>query len=88
MGPQACRGESGRGGNGARQKPEARDIAKAKREENGWRELREKRRGMMTLYVDLADRARSDASNAAGGEGSHEAAKPEGVIHRNCVNLV
>jgi hypothetical protein len=38
-------GRIGRGGSGARQRPEARDIAKMKREEKGWRELMEKRRG-------------------------------------------
>jgi hypothetical protein len=37
--------------------------------------------------IGLADRARADAiPNAAGGEGGHEAAKPNGVIHRYLFN--
>jgi hypothetical protein len=36
-------------GSGARKRPEARDIAKMKREEKGWRELMEKRRGTTAL---------------------------------------
>ena len=36
--------------------------------------------------IGLADGARADAiPNAAGGEGGHGAAKPEGVIHRYIV---
>jgi hypothetical protein len=36
------------------------------------------------LYLPEADGERADAiPNAAGGEGGHEAARPEGVIHRN-----
>jgi hypothetical protein len=45
------------GGSGARQRPEARDIAKMKREEKGWRELMEKAAGDERLYNLLEDRA-------------------------------
>jgi hypothetical protein len=34
----------------------------------------------------LADLAGSECLDAVGGEGGHEAAKPEGVIHRHAVN--
>jgi hypothetical protein len=38
--------------------------------------------------IGLADGARADAiPNAAGGEGGHGAAKPDGVIHRYVFNL-
>jgi hypothetical protein len=37
------------GESGARQRPEARDIARMKREEEGWRGLMEKRRGRTAL---------------------------------------
>jgi hypothetical protein len=39
------------GESGARQRPEARDIAKMKREEKEWRELMEKRRGTTAIYL-------------------------------------
>jgi hypothetical protein len=47
--------------------------------------------GRTRLYtwprVEVADEARSDAiPDAAGGEGGHGAAKPEGVIHRYIFN--
>ena len=87
------RGPAGknRGESGARQRPEARDIAKMKEEEKGWRELMEKRRGdygfITCQRVGLADGARADAiTNVAGGEGGHGAAKLEGVIHRYHIN--
>jgi hypothetical protein len=53
--------------------------------------LLEKRRGTSTsLYLAkdrLADEVRSDAiPDAAGGEGGHGAAKPDGVIHRYVFN--
>jgi hypothetical protein len=48
VGPRACREGSGWGVGGARQRPEARDIAKMKREEKGWRELMEKANGFIT----------------------------------------
>ena len=58
-----------------------------KREEKGWRELMEKRRGTNGFIawqrVGLADEVGSDAiPDAAGGEGGHGAASPHGVIHR------
>ena len=73
--------EEGRGESGARQRPEARDIAKMKREEKGWRELMEKRRGTNGFIPargsDWQMGARPDAiPNAAGGEGGHGAATP------------
>jgi hypothetical protein len=51
----------------------------------------EKRRGTTALEpaqrIGLADRVRADAiPNAAGGEGGHGAAKPDGVIHRYLFN--
>ena len=53
--------------------------------------MREKRRGTTGFITDqrigLADGARANAiPNVASGEGSHEAAKPEGVIHRYISN--
>jgi hypothetical protein len=58
-----------------------------KREEKGWRELMEKRRGTNGFIawqrVGLVDGARADAiPHAAGGEGGHGAAKLDSVIHR------
>jgi hypothetical protein len=60
--PRACRGEYG-GKGGARQRPEARDIAKMKRNGKGWRELMEKRRGANDFItcqrIGLADGERA-----------------------------
>ena len=58
-----------------------------KREEKGWRELMEKRRGTNGFIAwqraGLADEVGSDAiPDAAGGEGGHGAARLHGVIHR------
>jgi hypothetical protein len=80
------------GESGARQRPEARDTTKMKREGKRMkRELMEKRRGdygfITCQRVGLADGAHADAiPNVAGGEGGHGAAKLDGVIHRYCVN--
>jgi hypothetical protein len=54
-----------------------------KKEEKGWRELMEKRRVTTALYLPEGRgwqmRARADAiPNAAGGEGGHGAATPDG----------
>jgi hypothetical protein len=80
------------GESGARQRPEARDTTKMKREGKRMkRELMEKRRGdygfITCQRVGLADGAHADTiPNVAGGEGGHGAAKLDGVIHRYCVN--
>jgi hypothetical protein len=59
---------------------------KMKREEKGRRVDGKSSGG---LQLGLADGGRADAiPNAAGGEGSHGAARPEGVIHRYNSNLV
>jgi hypothetical protein len=57
-----------------------------KREEKGWRELREKRRGTNGFLPAKGSGwqmgARPDAiPNAAGGEGGHGAATPDGKSH-------
>jgi hypothetical protein len=56
-----------------------------RREYKSRRELLEKRVRLYTWRrTRLADEVGSDAMpDAAGGEGGHGAAKPEGVIHRN-----
>ena len=72
-------------GSGARQRPEARHIAKMKREEKGWRELMEKQRGtngfITCQKIGLAEGARAEVPNAAGGEGGHRAATPDVATH-------
>jgi hypothetical protein len=65
--------------------PEARDIAKMKREEERMERVDGKSDGGPQLYnlareVSLADGGR--VPNVAGGEGGHGAAKPDSVIHR------
>jgi hypothetical protein len=57
-----------------------------KREEKGWRELMEKAAGddafITCQRIGLADGARPDAiPNAAGGEGGHGTATPDGATH-------
>jgi hypothetical protein len=72
---------------GLRHEQEGRES----RGKKGGRELMEKRRGTSaSLYLvkdRLADEVRSDAiPDAAGGEGGHGAAKPDGVIYRYVFN--
>ena len=56
------------------------------REQKRGRELLEKQRGRVRLYIwvkDRADEVGSDAiPDAAGGEGGHGAAKLDAVLHR------
>ena len=60
-----------------------------KREEKGWRELMEKRRGtngLFNLPEDRAgrwERAPDAIPNAAGGEGGHRATTPDRTTHTN-----
>ena len=66
-----------------------RDVKQGKDE--GGKTVLEKRRetnaSLQLGKVGLADEAGADAMpDAAGGEGGHGAAKPEGVIHRNIRN--
>jgi hypothetical protein len=84
-----------RGESGARQRPEARDIAKMKREEKRMERVDGKAAGdygfITCQRIGLADGdgARADAiPNAAGGESGHGAAKPDGVIHRYGANPI
>jgi hypothetical protein len=92
VGPLACREGSG----GGREVELARGLRhetslKMKREEKGWR-VDGKAAGGLRLYnlasgAGLADGGRADAiPNAAGGEGGHGAARPDGVIHRYIFN--
>jgi hypothetical protein len=55
--------------------------------ESCWKSGGERVRLYTWLRAGLADEARSDAMpDAAGGEGGHGAAKPDGVIHRYISN--
>jgi hypothetical protein len=86
MGLRACRGGLG----GKWSSPEGlryKTSLKMKREEKGWRvdgkAARDYSFTTLPEGVGLADGGRADAiPNAADGEGSHGAARPEGVIDR------